>query len=503
MSGAKFPSYLPVTLVIGMVVFFHFVTLPEGHNWGGDFAQYIAQAKNLIAGKPLTETGYILNPDNPIAPATYPPVLSFLLVPVYLLFGLNFYAMKMLILSTFLLFLILFYHFCCGRMQSPLARLGAVGIAGFSPWLWEFNQQIVSEIPFLFFLFAAFFLADQLDRKDIDDRKRMMLAFITGFTMYLACGTRSAGILLVPALFASHFLKRRIDRTTFIALIVFFGCYLLQNIFLHNDKSYLVTSPALFKHFFSNIDGYYKTMLGYWGLGFSIPVRKATLLVTGLLAVVGFIANLRKNHSTAEGFLLLYLGLIFAYDWMVGIRYLIPLIPLYIMYIFCGLETIPAFLGIDFKKYITVGMLCLMSYSYYDSYTFRSFSGLHHGILTRESQEVFEYVRRNTPEDSVFIFFKPRVLSLFTGRKAAVYHETDNPRQLWQFFKKIKATHILVKFHSENLLVSDVHKEGDRVLQLIQPYLEKLEMIFENDQFRIYRINDLKSDTLEKMKLNF
>ena len=352
-------KYLPVIFLIGTAFLFHLLTLFSGHDWGGDFAQYIAQARNIATGKPFGESGYIYNPDNPIAPITYPPVFSLLLVPVYMYFGLNLYAMKMVILLAVMFLLIAFYGFCSGRLTSPLSRLGAVGLVAFSPWIWDVHHKINSEILFMAFLYASLFLIDKLEREDKDETRRLVLAIITGGVIYLACGTRSVGILLIPALIASNLLRmRRIDRTTVIATLVFGGFYLAQNIFFHADKSYMAYSPFHLENFFPNLEGYYVTMRGYWGEGFTIPARKATLLITGLLATAGFLASFRRKCSTAEIYLLLYLGVIFSYDAMVGVRYLLPVIPLYIMYVFCGIEAFPNIRGTQYKKYLAMGLLC-------------------------------------------------------------------------------------------------------------------------------------------------
>jgi len=51
---------LGVLLVVGMV---HVGALRPGQDWGGDFAMYVAHARNLAEGRPYAETGYVYNPD--------------------------------------------------------------------------------------------------------------------------------------------------------------------------------------------------------------------------------------------------------------------------------------------------------------------------------------------------------------------------------------------------------------------------------------------------------
>lgn len=504
MKRTGYLTYGPIILVIGAAVLFHLVTVPDGHDWGGDFSHYIIHARNLATGQPYAQDGYINYINTPFSPVTRPPVFPLLLAPVYFFFGLNLYAMKLLIIASILVLLIIFYKYCCGRLASPINRLMAVGFVGFSPWMWEFNHQIVSEIPFMVFLFTSFYFANQWDREDIDERRRSKVAVATGVVMFLACGTRSAGILLVPALVAGNFLRlRRLDRATIIATLAFGGLYIAKSVLFHSETNYLARSVFSWDHILPNMEGYYMSALGYWGEGFAIPARKALIVSTGLLALTGFLVTLRQRCSTSEFFLILYPILILPYYGFGGMRFLLPLIPLYIMYIFCGIEAVPSIGRFPIKKYLAFCMAGIMAYSYVDSYSFRNFNELQYGVETKESVEVFDFIRRKTPEDSVFMFFKPRVLVLFTGRKAEMYRKSENPHRNWNYLEQVGATHILVKYHSENLAVSDVHLEGDRVLNLIDPYLKNLTLIFENEQFRIYRIDHKNSDSTKRVIIEF
>ena len=64
-----------------------FINIKDTHDWGDDPAQYIHQAKNIVDGKPQSETGYIFNEDNFLDPKAYPVGFPLLLAPVYCFFG--------------------------------------------------------------------------------------------------------------------------------------------------------------------------------------------------------------------------------------------------------------------------------------------------------------------------------------------------------------------------------------------------------------------------------
>jgi len=97
--------------VIAIAIVFHIATIRSGHLWEGDFALYTAHAINIANGLPFADTGYIFNPENPfLAPKSYPPVFPMFLAPVYKLFGLNLYAIKIANILAFALFLLVFQH---------------------------------------------------------------------------------------------------------------------------------------------------------------------------------------------------------------------------------------------------------------------------------------------------------------------------------------------------------------------------------------------------------
>jgi len=93
--------YYLTWFVIAAMVIFYSVTIREGHNWNGDFAQFVHHAKNISEGNSYQEIHYIINPYNWISPINYPPVFPALLAPIYFLFGLNLTAMKLMIIACF------------------------------------------------------------------------------------------------------------------------------------------------------------------------------------------------------------------------------------------------------------------------------------------------------------------------------------------------------------------------------------------------------------------
>ena len=99
-SDSRRYLYLTWFVIVAMVIFYS-VTIREGHNWNGDFAQFVHHAKNISEGNSYQEIHYIINPYNWLSPINYSPVFPALLAPIYFLFGLNLTAMKLMMIAFF------------------------------------------------------------------------------------------------------------------------------------------------------------------------------------------------------------------------------------------------------------------------------------------------------------------------------------------------------------------------------------------------------------------
>ena len=101
---------------------------------------------------------------------------------------------------------------------------------------------------------------------------------------------------------------------------------------------------------------------------------------------------------------------------------------------------------------------------------------------TKKNLGIFLISFETIPQNSITIFRKPRVLTLYTDRKSSVYHAAENPAELWTYFKKIGATHLVVKSHGHNFV------EGEYYLATVQYYKDGLILIFQNTNFEVYEI---------------
>jgi len=504
--------------VIALAIVFHVATIRPGHQWEGDFALYTAHARNMVNGNPYADTGYIVNPKRSfLSPKSYPPVYPAFISPVYRYFGLDIRAIKIANISTFALFLLIFQYYVRKRLRHSASRVAVVTAVAFSPWFWIAKDRILPDFLFILLIYGAILLIDSAYKSGRSTSQRYLLAIFTGLVVYLAYGTRSIGLVLIPAIFLTDLIRlRSVSRFTLIITAVFVLGYSIQNTVLHTDQSYTnifkttlqnnnnelnnespgnkggepasfnVTAflGALAKSLRINSEAYHQAMAAYWTSNPSKTVDNVVYVVMGLFAIVGFLALLLKNPSYGDCLTLTYVCLLLLVPFIQN-RYLLPLIPLYIIYIFHGLETIIDYRHLSSKhigNYSILGLLLVISLSYTGTYSALRFDGFTNNVYKKESIELFEFIRTNTPEDSVLIAFKPRLLAFFTNRSSSTYAWDDTPENHLDYIRSIGATHVVVMKKSSGIY------EEKYFTDWVYNNTALFDPVFENQDFRVYSI---------------
>jgi hypothetical protein len=505
-----------IYIVIVIAVVFNVATIRAGHQWEGDFALYTAHARNIANGHDFSDTGYIFNPERPfLSPKNYPPVFPAFLAPVYKLFGLDLQAIKIASILAFALFLLVFQRYVRTRLRYSVSQLAVVAAVAFSPWFWAAKDNILPDFLFILLIYSAVLLMDSTYTSENTNWRRYLFAIFTGFVVYLAYGSRSIGMVLIPAIIFSDIVRlRSIRRITLLIVAVFSVFYFIQSAVLQTDQSYINTfkttlhskvnnhSPAkndmkpapfevkaLFQKFgktlSSNAEYYHQAISAYWNSNVSKALNNIAYATMGLFAITGFLFLVLKKPSSGDSLLLVYVCLLLLVPFRQS-RYLLPLVPLYLVYIFHGLEVLLS-RGSFFREHVAynssiLGLLLVIILSYIGSYSKESFDDFTNGVEKKESVELFEFIRRNTPESSVLISHKPRLLALFTDRNSSIYRWSDEPGNLLDYFDRISATHVVVARESSGIV------EAKGFVDWVESNPDKFKIIFENPDFHVYRI---------------
>jgi len=291
---------------------------------------YIQHAKNISEGKPYGDTGYIFNPSHPfLGPKTYPPVFPFLLVPVYLVSGLDLQAMKLIPIVLFLFSLFTIYLNFKDKLSFYSLCL-IIGALGFNYFFWDFKDNILSDLPFLFFSYTFFYLAEKTYNAQKSLKRVTILCLFTGFFLYLSYGTRTIGFVLLPSVLLYDFFQHKKFSIKGILIVSFFIIFLLfQNLLLQNEGSYFDLFYFDHRIIFKNIKFYQWHATAFWSNGFFYPFNEWLFIIISVFSACGFLIRFKK-FGIYEFFFLFYLMIIFTWPTNQGTRFLIPIIPLYL-----------------------------------------------------------------------------------------------------------------------------------------------------------------------------
>jgi 4-amino-4-deoxy-L-arabinose transferase-like glycosyltransferase len=430
---------LVIIILAGLVI--GASTLTRGHEWGDDFAAYIMQAQSILDGKTNEfierNTFTIFESDFQIGPVAYPWGYPIVLIPSLLLKGLHHLTLKLPGLFFFAAFLFCLYQLTKDRI-SRTERLILVSLFAFNPILTKHLDYIMSDIPFLFSVFITLLLIEKW-KSESDTRKYIVI----GLSIFFAFFLRTTGIILLGSFLAYQaviFITQKERRKTAVinsAIVgaVFVMLWLLSNaIFPNGQSAYFRQLMGFTLEKFINefVPGYF--YLGAQFLGIQpnsswIYVYYALVIIF----VIGAWAHRREDTHILLFFILYYSAMVIWPEWQ-GIRFVFPVLPIFIYFAFQGINFLIKKLPERSRPVGTWASsllwIVLAGVFLFISGT-RAYSNLNNnrdinGPFESFSDEVFRFIQNETPSDSVIIFFKPRALRLFTDRNSIMVLECES-----------------------------------------------------------------------------
>jgi len=478
------PSWLILATVL-MLGGFHLLTLRAGHEWGDDFSLYVAHARNLAEGRGYADTGYVYNPHLPVlSPRTYPPVFPLLLVPIYLVFGLNLGVMKAYVVLLFTAFLGVLAIVLGRRLPRPYV-LGCLCLVGLNPLVWKHKDRLLSEAPFMLFAYLALLLADKAIEAESRSRRAWVLGLCAGLTAFLAFGVRTVGIVLLPTMLATLWLKeRRLGRVALAMFVPFLLGTILQKLLLTLDASYLdqmVFDPMLPVRILLSLVA---AMASFLDNGFIPAAGKGLFLLLLALAGMGYVRRLRIQIGVFEVFVAATCLLLASFPYAEGnSRYLLPLLPLFFLYACEGLIGIlTAINRVRLEAPLAAVLAAAVFLSYCARYTGLEWGPVREGVTTPEAAALFEFIRTRTQPEDIFLFQKPRALALFTRRHASALHVPSSDDDLWSYLNKIDTAYVIVCQQFQN---------NRNILEpFIKGHRSCFEPVYQDRVFTVYRIRE-------------
>lgn len=426
-------------------------TFQQGHDWGGDFSLYIIQAEAIVEHniQEIEDFSILREQISEInlGPTFYPWGFPLILVPAIYFFGTNIMILKIWVYVFFILSLPLIYLIFKKKLNK-IYLLFLILLLALNPYFLNYKNHVLSEFPFLFFSLLAI-LAIQafvIEKKYLYNKS--FSYFLLGIFLFLSYFIRSLGIIFLPLLFFSQIIEykkalrgksaRKEKNYSFLIPYVIFFLLVILSSFLFPSPSYrdtIFTRIPSFKGWImlvlKNIY-YYSTILAdFFGQTFLIS-NYLSLRLTPIFYVVygisipffflGLFKNYKRNYLYVLYFIFTLL-LLLVLPFKDGFRYLFSVLPFFIFFLIKGLEDFDS--NKLFKKFklahffiFLLFILFLLQICFFILF-YSNNSLVNEGPYSEQSQELFEFIKANTLENDIIIFFKPRVLTLYTRRPSA------------------------------------------------------------------------------------
>lgn len=487
MSNKKNTIFLLV--IILFIGIFYILTIREGHYWGGDFSQYIHHAKNIVEGKPYSDIGYIQNLHYPefLGPTTYPPVFPIILSPVYSFFGLNSSAMKIELILFFLFALYLIYRLFYKKISS-IPTLVLIVILALNPYFWNYKDYLHLDFIFIFFIYLSLNLIHKIYNLHSPLNIKKFYPIVLGVTIYLATGIKGLGMTLMVSLLLHDLIRsKKINTNTLITFFTFLLLLSIQYLFIHNDFEYLnnfTLNPFLV---FPNLVSYIKANLQLWENSWISFPRNLLAILFYIILIIGYYSRVRDNISILEIFVPIFYFSLIIYQYYYS-QFLMAILPILFYYVFSGFSYIFDRYAITYKKYIVAGLLFVVFSGYAMNYVAQDYGPVNEGVETRNAKLLFEEIKKNSNENDVYVFWKPRVLSLYANRKASIYHQASDS-DLLEYLNTIKSKFLITGPISNSLLYRRPYDV--EFIKFLEDFIVRnssnFNLIYKNDEFKIFR----------------
>ena len=447
-------------------------------------------AENIVKGIPYAETNYVYNVDTALyGPKAYPPVFPIMLAPVIAIWGINLKALKFIGVICFLAFLIYYIYKIIPKNFPLIHRICLIILVGFYPVFAHQMNTIMSDIPFLAICTISLVMVnDHINSITENHKENLAKIFMTGFVIYLAYGTRSIGLCLLPTIFfLDIFRNKTISRSTILILLTALLLIFLQSIIITETSSYLDQLPKSFDGWItilSNSLVYYFSCLTYLFQFKSQILQDVVFLIILEFSLISIINQIKNGITSIELFSLFYFGYLLLWPSFQGLRFLLPIIPFYFLYFLEGFQ----FVSSKCKKVTTwipkIAPFFLLACILF--YNFQGFSNTYSNQTTEiekpETQGLFDAVRSQTKSNDLIVFFKPRVLALYTNRKSVAVAVPTPNKNTFERMKDLGVTYVIVR---NNYLIEYQPEMTQFILQNFQYF----QLVYHNSEFQMFRFS--------------
>lgn len=474
------PAIAAVFLIV-LYGFFSAELTPGVSSDGTDWAMYLMHTRNIVSRLPYTQTPYVFQPESTteVGANSYPSGYPLILAPVYAAAGLNLRIFKLM--NAGFLVLSLWPAFLYSRRTlSAGYSLLLIVVFGLSRFFFTAFDAIGSDAPYELVSLLVLLLLLRIFDKRLNETRPLIWGVAAGLAIAVAYLIRPFGLaLLLAALAVEVWQERRVTLFMGALVIAFLPPLLLNNLLLHHDSSY----ASQFTFGIKQVAGHAAALAGFFSYVFANPlshvVRYALWALTAIPVVLAFSKRVRGGPGLSEFYVSIVLAVSCVY-WSPNPRYLMPIMPIFLVYMFEGFrslaERVPARFALPMKVAFAAVLL---------------FAPTANAVLARpdpkdtlvtapDYEALCAAVRAQTDAKSLVIFWNPRVFALSTGRFASGWPAEGPPQEMIRYLRRV----------GPNYIVVDRKRPEDRqfLLPVIAATPTRMTTVYQNGQFSLVRV---------------
>ncbi len=486
---------------------------PEWHpTW--DSAMYVAMGKSIVSGEGARYMGY--------GGIKYPPGFPLMLGLIIGPFGYNFLLMRLLIVACAVGTAWLAYLIVRDRSNRWIAT--GVMCATVSCYAVFFEcTRVLADLPYAFLSLIAL---RWVERYAGADSWRGRVGYITIGLMLAAYFTRIAGLTLFAGAIAcltvggtgSRPSRLNLKKAAAVALVLIVvpTAWTVQNQlrgpFLPSDlrealsyeKEFLsrgtntpdqptIAWSDLAARLWRNV-GYYEKLASSVVVGEPLE-SKTPIHVGALLLIGGFVYCLIRQRGVYEYYVPIYLLVYMVWTTRQGERFLVPIVPLLLYYAFRSLTLVIAGLralversiGRQDRRNITeatvvvvlIGLLFFSNWAENVETIRREHREPYHDELVAKIIESAQWLRENTPPDTIVVSDWPSYVYLFSDRKTFSFPWWNQPQRVYQSISDLDADYVI--------LMPSLRSER-HLFPMLRVYLNEFAVVRRDGKYVILRV---------------
>lgn len=403
-------------LLIIILIPTYFIHTQKYPDWGDDFAQYVYQSQQIHS--PSEVYKQVLNVSEYSSPKRsvfFSVVLSVIHPTIDIQQYVN------LISISYIFAAICFFLFLSKHFSLIISFLGSLCV--FYNFLFlRLKSEVVPE-----FLFISLFCLVLL----LLHSKKNWVKYIIPILLALLVSVRFIGLSLLFAYLVHLFLskenrfKEKLKEVAICFAIFLIVTFCINYVFLSSIKNQEVTlygnvvlDRLNLHQFLDNVSMYARYITLFFDQEIPFWINIIIKISVIVLFITGIIFSLKKKTNILHLAFLFYVLFLLIYPYNGDtIKYLIPIVPLFIYFISYGFNFILEKINFKYKQVLLIGFLCVVLLS--NSKTI--WLAVHHqsnqiGPYNTEAIADLEKVKQLVPAEKIIAFGKPFIINLLCDR---------------------------------------------------------------------------------------